>query len=332
MCIFTCPGGGLSQQSGNSKVSDESSGYQSASHCSHEQPDSSDEQTDSSDEPNIAVECTCGNCNLYTLSTRGCSNGGDGNGISLPIWNGTGKTFQADEWQLKDERELINDTKQIVRAFARLVVDTSKLFAQKVDLGEVVLWLRQMVVYKSLTNTSKSLSATMEGDNSENMQQLFMNLSEYWSWYNYDLLEDLIEDFKMEKTDLTKYLEKYASYLKKRLPKSQDNFSFGTRCRRGQKQLLIKVDKDWDTIPLGQIRTLHHKIAEILEVPSKVLYLSSVSKGCICLEFLVPESMAILLCESQKESLMAVGVFRLECGEYVFEVCMVYINLVPNIP
>ena len=93
--------------------------------------------------------------------------------------------------------------------------------------------------------------------------------------------------------------------------------------------MLIKIDEHWE-IPLGQIRELHHKIAEILKKPPKMLYFSSVSKGCICLEFLVPESMPILLCESQKEALMAVGVFRLECGEYVFQVCIVYVNSVPN--
>ena len=134
---------------------------------------------------------------------------------------------------------------------------------------------------------------------------------------------------KEDETKLKEYLNKFTSFLKKRLPKSQESVSFGIRCRRGQKQLLIKVDEHWE-IPLGQIRELHHKIAEILEVQSKVLYLTSVSKGCICLEFLVPESIAIPLCASQKEALMAVGVFRMECGEYVFEVCIVYINLVPN--
>ena len=312
------------QQSSNT---DDSSGYQSASlpECSYKQS-SSDEQSDSSDEPTPPVYCICGDCDLYTLCTRGCCPG-VGRGIPLPIWNGTRKTFQADYWQLIDyERELTKATKKIVKAFAHLVTDTSKSFAQnpKVRLGEVVLWLRQMEVYMSLTNPSVPLSKTMDVDDSKDMQQLFKNLSKYWSWYNYDLIEDLIEKFGTEEDEknLSMYRnEHYDLYLKNGLPKSQKSFSFGTRCQKHHKKLLMKVDKYWNTIPLGQIRELHHKIAEILKVPSKVLYLSSVSKGCICLEFLVPESMAILLCASQEEALLAVGVFRMECGEYEWQVC-----------
>ena len=85
----------------------------------------------------------------------------------------------------------------------------------------------------------------------------------------------------------------------------------------------IKIDKNWDTTTLEQVSQIHHNMAGILEVQLRDLYLASVSKGCICLEFLVPESMAIPLCASQKEALMAVGVFRLEYGENLFEVCII---------
>ena len=322
--IFALSGsGGFPQQSSSTNISDESSGYQSASQpeCSHEQSNSlvepSDELSDNSDEPITPVNCTCGNCHLYTLCTRGCYPG-VGSDVSLPVWSGTGRNFQADDW---DEWELANDTRKIEHAFAGLVVDTSKSFAQKVKVDEVVLWLRQLEVIKPLTNTSMSLSETMEVND---MDQLFTNISKYWSWYNYDLLENLIKRVgdKEDETKLKKYLDKFTSFLKQRLPKSQDSFSFGTRCRRGQKQLLIKVDEYWE-IPLAQIRELHHKIAEILQVSPHVLYFSSVSKGCICLEFLVPEAMAIPLRESQEEALVAIGVFRLECGECVFQVCII---------
>ena len=331
LCVFAHPGSvGLCQQSSNTKISDESSGYHSASQpeSSHEQPNSSDEQSDSSDEPTKPVDCACGDCHLYTLCTRGCSNPGVGSGIPLPIWNGTGKIFQADDWQFRDERELSNETKQIVQDFADFVLDTRKSLAQKVELDDIILWLRQLEVIKPLTNTSMSLSETMEVNEAKNMQQLFMILSKYWSWYNYYLLEDLINKFggKENVAKLKGYLGKLTLFLEKRLPKSHDSFSFGTRCRRVQKQLLFKVDKNWDTIPLGQIRELHHKIAEILKVSPNVLYLASVSKGCICLEFLVPESMAFSICASQKEALLAVDVFRLECGEYVWQVCNLSYN------
>ena len=224
-------------------------------------------------------------------------------------------------------------TKLIVQDFADLVLNTRKSLAQKVELlDDVILWLRQLEVIKALPDTSMTLSQTIAND-PKNMQEVFMILSDYWSWYNYYLLEVIVKKFgaKEDKANLQEYLDKFTLFLKKRLPQLQDSVEVGTRYRRGQKKLLFKVDKHWDTIPLEQIKELHHKIAEILKVPLHVLYLASVSKGCICLEFLVPESMAISLCTSQEEALMAVGVFWLKCGkEDVFEVCILYINSVPN--
>ena len=176
--------GGLSQQSCNTKPSDESRGYHLASH----------EQPDSSDKPTTPVDC------------------GDGNGISLPIWNGTGKTFQADDWQFKDEWELTSDTRKLVKDFADLVLNTSNSLAQKVDPDVVVLWLRQLDSFMALCGTSMSRI--------KNMEELFMILSDYWSWWNYYLLEDLIKTFgdKEDETKLKEYHDKFTIFLKKRLP------------------------------------------------------------------------------------------------------------------
>ena len=68
--------------------------------CSHEQSNILDEPSESSDEPTTPVNCTCGNCHLYTLCTRGCLNPGVGSDVSLLVWSGTGKACQTDEWQL----------------------------------------------------------------------------------------------------------------------------------------------------------------------------------------------------------------------------------------
>ena len=103
----------------------------------------------------------------------------------------------------------------------------------------------------------------------ENVEQLFWILSDYWSWYNKDLLEKLVKEFgdREDQDRLREYNKEYTAFLKKRLPKSHDHFSFGPGHGKGQKPLLIKVDEIWEAISLGQIRGLHHNIAEILGVP-----------------------------------------------------------------
>lgn len=311
-------------KNGRSGYDEESSGYQSALWTN-----SSDDQSNGSDldTPTPSVGCTCRDCSLYTLCTRGCSNPGIGDSPPLPIWNGTETTLTTDSWQYDYENELICDTRNIGHAFASLVNRTSDSFSQ-VSLNRTVLWVKQLEGYKPLKKSLEiDLSKRMgEVHKAEDMVQLFQILSDYWSWYNHHLLENLILEFggPEDKRRLKEYCDKFTVFLEKRLAKPQQKFRLGTGRGKGQKPLLIKVDENWDTISLRHIRELHHSIAKILKVPTHVLYLASVSKGCICLHFMVPESMdeqTFPLNESQKKALQTACVFRLECGDYVWQVC-----------
>lgn len=296
------------------------------------QTNSSEEQTSGSDldTPTTPVGCTCGNCSLYTLCTGACPNQDVGNSPPLPIWRPE-TTYTTDNWQFYYETRLMCDTRNIESAFASLVIHTSDSFSD-LSLKRIVLWLKHLA-YKPLKKGLQNLNDRMgEVHKAEDMVQLFDILSDYWSWYNHHLLENLILEFGSPEDErrLKEYSKKFIYFLKKRLPKSQDEFSFGTGHGKGQKPLLIKVDRNWDTVCLRQIWELHHNIAEILKVPPHVLYLASVSKGCICLHFVVPESMderTFPLCESQKKALQEASVFRLECGEYVWEVRTNVFNL-----
>ena len=223
-----------------------------------------------------------------------------GGGVLLPIQNDMG--FNGD----------------IERAFARLLLHTCRSFKKKeLSMNEIVLYLKPMSLF------SNSME---EVHKAENMEKLFEVFADKCSWYNHSLLKDLINDLGDDQDEerFQEYHKTFTLFLKSTLPKIQDEYSFGTGCGEGQKLLSIKINENWDKTTLEQVSQIHHSIARILLVQLRDLYLASVSKGCICLEFLVPESMAMLLCASQKQTLMAVGVFRLECGEYVWQVCIIW--------
>ena len=163
------------------------------------------------------------------------------------------------------------------------------------------------------------------------MEQLFSILSAYWSWYNSHLLENLITQFgdREDQERLKNYRKERSDFLIMRLSTLQSHFKFGTGFGKDWKEwkpLLLKVDESWEEISLGQIRALHHNIAEILGVSPQVLYLSSVRKGCICLNFIVPSIVPdylFPLSVSQEKALLVTNALRLECGEYIWQVCMV---------
>ena len=230
-----------------------------------------------------------------------------------------------DSWsQYNYDNELIHDTKNIVAAFANLVIHTLESFVDKVPLKRIALWLKQL---ESLTKTLPLLSERMERiRKAEDMEQLFFILSDCWSWYNKYILENLINEFGDQENmrRLTQYCEKFTSFLKKRLINSHEHFSFGNEPRIDQKPMLIKVDENWNTISLREIGELHHNIARILDVPAQMLYLSSVYKGCISLNFIISPSVAeyaLQLSTLQMKALMELHVLKLEYGrECVWEV------------
>ena len=204
-------------------------------------------------------------------------------------------------------------------SFGGLVTDTSSSFAGRVTKDQIVLYLKQMSLFSN---------GMEEVRKAENMEQLFVALSDYWSWYNISLLEILINKFgkREDKERLEQYCKERASFLRNPLPRLQNEFSFGYGGGKGQKLLRIKISENWHTTSLEQISQIHKKIAENLDVKVRELYLSSVTKGCICLNFVVAEATcmdAFPLSESQKKTMVTAGVFRLECGNYVWQVCTV---------
>ena len=199
--------------------------------------------------------------------------------------------------------------------------------------NHIIIWLQELEAYRPLTKKSLPLLRDRIEKilKPKNVEQLFKILHHYWSWYNFHLLEKLIHKFGDENNseELSKYLEKFRNFIDKRkvLPNSQDSVMTGSTYGKGSKLLLIKVDQSWDRISLKQIWEFHHYIAEILKVEPHVLYLASIGKGCICLNLVVPETIAehvFSLCALKEETLLEAGVFRLEYGEYVWQVCSVF--------
>ena len=281
--------------------------------------------TGTSSSHRVPVGCGCGKCNLYTLCTECCSKPGDD---ELPIWNVTENTFQTNGRRFIYESKLLHDTEEMSFKFAKLLLDTTGSFAKKVSLNRVVLWITQLQAIKSVTVPLIPLAERMEEvGEAENLEKLLLILSEYWSWYNSCLLEELITQFGDQEDEkrLKKYRKDFSAFLNmRRLPKEHNHFSLGTAHGKDWKPVIIKVDEKWEDVPFGQIEKLHGYIAEILGVSRYVLYLSSVSKGCICLNFMVPSIVAdhlFPLSASQQKALLTVNAFRLECGEYVWQVC-----------
>jgi len=156
------------------------------------------------------------------------------------------------------------------------------------------------------------------------LEMLFRLLTKFLLWYNHFLLEKIIDRFgdSEDQERLKIFREKFTIYSKNclvDLSSAGDSLKLGVGGGKGQVQLLLKVDKEWDAIPVSQLADIQRDAASILKVESHLLYLACVRQGYIVMTFLISASLvgwAFPLSPSQKELLASAKVKRLKCSSY----------------
>jgi len=267
--------------------------------------------------------CGCGKCSIHQLCTGGCPKPDHTSRVN--IWNEECANSQVVLWR-KIHADLQHETKEMMGEFASLVSYTCTSIKQRANLHEVALFLNQLESLAQVTKSAPSLLEEVMDDiwKAETMEMLFRLLTKFWSWYNHFLLEKIIDRFgdNEDQERLKKFREKFTIYSKNRLvdlSSAGDSLKLGVGGGKGQVPLLLKIDKEWDAIPVSQLADIQQNVASILKVESHLLYLASVRQGCIVMTFLVPASLvgwAFPLSPSQKELLASAKVKRLKCGSY----------------
>ena len=150
----------------------------------------------------------------------------------------------------------------------------------------------------------------------------FLVLNDYFSFFNYHMIEHIIEELGTEedKAELQRYKEDFNQYAKRRIYESLPEF--GPVSDADHADIFVKVDTQYENYTVAQIEGFRHKLSEILRVSSQsILRLCRVEKGCFQLTFQVPSFLQkeiFPLSRQQERALEALGVIRLTCGEYQF--------------
>ena len=164
----------------------------------------------------------------------------------------------------------------------------------------------------------------------ESISKIFNILSAYWNYLSYEILEYIIELFgtSEDKERMRKYDEELHSFCKRRLfelPMPVSGSGTENKSSPKQEKLYVKLDVQ-ENIPADQFYQIKGRIAKILHVNSATLQIYSMNKGFVQLTFLVPTFVAQEIFPLSYEQTLAlskdVSVIRLECGQYIFEVCI----------
>ena len=271
-------------------------------------------------------DCGCGQCSIFKFCDVGCPK--PDKDAEVPVLSETAPVASSlNRFHLKGERK--DDIKQMSATFGSLVNKTCESIKSKVTVEAFALWLKQLHAFDNVTpcceSTPSLLGQQIDGiSQASSMERVFLILTDYWSWYNYSLLEEIINEYgdEEDQSRLDGFKKKYYAFAHNRIVEfSQHPMTFGAAVGDGKARTLLvfKVDRSWDTIHIGQLSEIHRNLASILKVKPHTLYLASIRKGCILVTFLIPSSVAqavFPLSTSQKEALAATDIMLVKCGTH----------------
>ena len=283
----------------------------------------SDESSSGSDTEcfDLVPGCGCKDkpCSVYTLCAGGCPNPTAKRVHMLRKQTcATKAVLPFEEEDDYEDYEL--ETKKIQKSFGRFVVDTCNSFkkSEEVNAQKLALFIRgSFSIMKPRTD---------ELTKAECLEQIFYTVvDQACSWFDYEIIKDMINYYgdSSDKNRLEKYEEELEKYARERLPKGKKHIEVGNGARKGCKQLVIKIDKEWEDINFSHLDKLCGTFASILGVRRRDLYLADIREGCIMMTLMIPEEIAVTvfptrrcLTLSQIQSFKAEGVISLKCGKF----------------
>ena len=199
--------------------------------------------------------------------------------------------------------------------FQKLVSATIKSFQERcVPLDNLVQHVMALGAFDPVFNKELKAANTVTG--------IFMVLNNYFSFFNYRILEYIIEELGTEedKSRLQTYKVNFNKYAKRRIFECPSEF--GPVSDAGHTDIVVKLDVKYENFTVADIEVFCHKLSEIVHVSSQgVLCLCRIDKGCFELTFQVPSFVQQKIFPLSREQEMALekkGVIKLKCGKYHF--------------
>ena len=274
--------------------------------------------------PKTPFGCGCGKCTFFSFIESGCPMP-ISSASSFPYLNVSGLT---QEQQDELRGRLRSDSQKIMIRFQKLVSATIKSLKRRcIPLDDLVSHVMTLGAFDPVFKDPqvpvfhhyfKELKAA------DTIPKVFMVLNDYFSFFNYHIIEHIIEELGTEedKAGLQSYKEEFNQYAKRRIFECQPEF--GTVSDADHADIFVKLDSQYDNYTVVEIMGFRQKLCEILRVSSQgILRLCRVDKGCLQLMFQVPSFVhheIFPLSREQEKALAGIGVIRLTCGEYQFQV------------
>ena len=171
--------------------------------------------------------CGCGNCTLLSFIERGCPTPFTSRS-TFPYLNLGGLTHKQQE-ELKEKLQC--ESQQIMLQFQELVSGTVKsLIRQNVSQDELVSHVMTLRAFDVFNESQVPLfqDCLKELKAADTIPKVFMVLNNYFSFFNYDIIEHIINVLGTDedKAELQNYKDKFAQYARRRIYECGPHFGF----------------------------------------------------------------------------------------------------------
>lgn len=165
-------------------------------------------------------------------------------------------------------------------------------------------------------------------DEAQTVSQFICVLGQYISWFNYDLAVRIVKVYLSDKKELVKQWANYRERLKEYFASDNsfavqygDAIDFGLpRDYLNCRVMIVKVTRD--DYSMNDMFFFHEAIPKALFIENYRFHLCRVDRGCLQLTYSVPDflySVLFPLSTQQCHSLAEIGIFKVTCGDYAYD-------------
>ena len=276
----------------------------------------------------VLANCGCGKCDLKSLLSSGCP---QSRRIIPFTYLDTSQLKQCEKdillLQLSQDEETINN--QLL-----ILVDNFNSWMEKnasLDLyKKILLTLPGMA---PATNEKRMLSDRKQEINAaKNHLDCFTILSDYYSWFNYSILEKAVNEVNRKTQNdsseflfnLESYKDQLHKYCKRNIFECPAPLCMSTT--NGITYLVLKVTEhqlsNVNIVSAEQVEIFTAKLMTSFKIPDYVLNLRTVRKGCIELVYSIPQCIyneLFPLNVDQCKSLAMLGVIELTTKDFQYK-------------
>jgi hypothetical protein len=218
---------------------------------------------------------------------------------------------------------------EILRKFLKFEAELVNSLHERITPANMVRTLmNRFTEYspKSMYKTSLLQEHEQALLNAKDIEEVFRIIHPFYSYYNYELLETIVEVYGVDKDKerMRQYIDDFTNYCR-RVPCME---FYDDHCQKSMKRVKLKFKLDYDEkhLMLADIKNIQRCISKILNIRSSVLLLHSVEDGCIAITFLVPDPCIHTILKLLKEKTTTlqreVKMMTIECdGKPIDEVC-----------